>query len=524
MDYLKDLDYNKLSGSKSTSSALPWMEDGAKASDVLEIEKYLENKLKQAKIHVDGQQKEQVAIMKSPRTTQPETSSATDAAETYRPPKHEPHITKFQQDTVQKHQADIRGNPPRITPEMKEHSPEDDLYDDLPTQPRLTTPPVPAPAYKSILKQKVREASPAEPLEEQDRRMKLNDEASRLASVSQRKESKSGAVPGIASMMDIDDEDAFLYGDLDMPQPEAAAGQQHNDKGKRSEDESHADPVFTGGYTGEDPGWEVASAKAWPEPVSEDKHEQSEQPKKEEEAPVDPTIQNILKSIGFNFELSKLMQKKAHDERQKSEDVESYGIRQGSSFLSGGLKSSDIKSALNADEVTADAKKGKESRKASVDVKESYEERARRYREEEMKMYQTNPENELNQAEEHWENNEEISQPSNGSYYDQSQSYGMESHVDYESSHMDQYGDGGYEQHYSEYGEQGHYHQDGLSDTIRQSNLTVIQTVECDHEPQQDLDEQQRFSALEQLQDVYHEDERLRELENYKRGRGIPRD
>ena len=59
-------------------------------------------------------------------------------------------------------------------------------------------------------------------------------------------------------------------------------------------------------------------------------------------------------------------------------------------------------------------------------------------------------------------------------------------------------------------------------------NLAIIalllpihhQTVECDHEPQQDLDEQQRFSALEQLQDVYHEDERLRELENYKRGRG----
>ena len=91
----------------------------------------------------------------------------------------------------------------------------------------------------------------------------------------------------------------------------------------------------------------------------------------------DPTIKNILKSIGFNFELSKLMQQRAEDERIKGEKKEDspdrYGVAHGSSFMEGGLKNMDIGGVF-------DEKMGKPAVPNLDNM--SYEEKARLYREE----------------------------------------------------------------------------------------------------------------------------------------------
>ncbi|XP_074662939.1 uncharacterized protein LOC141915344 [Tubulanus polymorphus] len=70
---------------------------------------------------------------------------------------------------------------------------------------------------------------------------------------------------------------------------------------------------------------------------------------KQEEKPHDPTIENILKSIGFNFDLSKKIQDMKNKERIKKEKKETpptYGINQMASFLTGGLSKTEIDSAF----------------------------------------------------------------------------------------------------------------------------------------------------------------------------------
>ena len=61
----------------------------------------------------------------------------------------------------------------------------------------------------------------------------------------------------------------------------------------------------------------------------------------------DPTIENILKSIGFDFEMSKRMQEKAKKvEPKPKEEPELTGINQTASFLGGGILDGNIKDAL----------------------------------------------------------------------------------------------------------------------------------------------------------------------------------
>ncbi|KAK3093113.1 hypothetical protein FSP39_011209 [Pinctada imbricata] len=61
----------------------------------------------------------------------------------------------------------------------------------------------------------------------------------------------------------------------------------------------------------------------------------------------DPTIENILKSIGFDFEMSKRMQEKAKTvETKLKEEPELVGINQTASFLEGGLIDGNLKDSL----------------------------------------------------------------------------------------------------------------------------------------------------------------------------------
>ncbi|XP_060082972.1 zinc finger protein 318-like isoform X2 [Ylistrum balloti] len=62
----------------------------------------------------------------------------------------------------------------------------------------------------------------------------------------------------------------------------------------------------------------------------------------------DPTIENILKSIGFDFEMSRRMQEKASNStpiQKPKKEEEQFGINQTASFLEGGI-SDDIKAKL----------------------------------------------------------------------------------------------------------------------------------------------------------------------------------
>ena len=124
----------------------------------------------------------------------------------------------------------------------------------------------------------------------------------------------------------------------------------------------------------------------------------------EEKKNVDPTLENILKSIGFNFELSKLMQEKAQKERekqQKKQELE-YTVRKGASFMDGGLKNVDLKSVFDdkdtfeedvrrreAEEALSryaeEAKRG--IKRGVIGTAETYEQMAKKYREEQAKAY-----------------------------------------------------------------------------------------------------------------------------------------
>ena len=119
----------------------------------------------------------------------------------------------------------------------------------------------------------------------------------------------------------------------------------------------------------------------------------------------DPTLQNILKSIGFNFELSKLMQEKAQKERekqQKRQELE-YTVKKGDSFMDGGLKGVNFKSVFdekhNFEEdvrrreakeaelrCLKEAKRG--TKRSIIGTAETYEQMAKKYREEQARAFE----------------------------------------------------------------------------------------------------------------------------------------
>ena len=116
---------------------------------------------------------------------------------------------------------------------------------------------------------------------------------------------------------------------------------------------------------------------------------QKPEPKKEE--PHDPTIENILKAIGFNFELSKLMQEKAKKERDKQEKKDtlgSYSINQTSSFLGSGLKNIDLGSVFNEKEAAMEEPPVRVEKAELAKAELSYAELGRKYREEQVRAYQ----------------------------------------------------------------------------------------------------------------------------------------
>ncbi len=113
---------------------------------------------------------------------------------------------------------------------------------------------------------------------------------------------------------------------------------------------------------------------------------------------VDPTLQNILKSIGFNFKLSELMQQRAQKEREeqlKKQELE-YLVNKGGSFMKGGLSNINLSAAFSDAEIHAELRREEreqdEARKTSkrnlIDTAETYEQKAKRYLEEQARAYQ----------------------------------------------------------------------------------------------------------------------------------------
>ena len=132
--------------------------------------------------------------------------------------------------------------------------------------------------------------------------------------------------------------------------------------------------------------------------VIEHQSEVSEPP--EEKKNVDPTLQNILKSIGFNFELSKLMQEKAQKEREKRQKNElEYTVKKGGSFMNGGLKNMDLKSVFDVKHNFEEEARRREAKLRCLDEEkrgakrsiiatpETYEQMAKKYIEEQARAY-----------------------------------------------------------------------------------------------------------------------------------------
>ncbi len=106
---------------------------------------------------------------------------------------------------------------------------------------------------------------------------------------------------------------------------------------------------------------------------------------------VDPTIQNILKSIGFDFEMSQLMQQRAQAERAKQlkkQELENT-IRKGDSFRHRGLIVSDLNAVFGnkGSFSSADVEETGGMKRKTMVTAESYEERAKRYREEQARTF-----------------------------------------------------------------------------------------------------------------------------------------
>ncbi|XP_061167641.1 zinc finger protein 318-like [Saccostrea echinata] len=195
--------------------------------------------------------------------------------------------------------------------------------------------------------------------------------------------------PSLGHSMDIEDEERFLYGEpekKEIPppssqpppwsqpfvgdhfQPQTGGRQQNNTFPILSQRQSHSPPPA---YIPEEP---LESERQYdssdllsiftkrPQPrVMEETRPPPAQPQPTQPPPMqqptsfaesvsqevkqqkyDPTIENILKSIGFDFEMSKRMQEKAGSEPKKEELPQQYGINQTASFLGGGLSTEEI--------------------------------------------------------------------------------------------------------------------------------------------------------------------------------------
>jgi hypothetical protein len=197
-------------------------------------------------------------------------------------------------------------------------------------------------------------------------------------------------IPGIGIYNEeIEDEEAFLYGSGDTGRkshepisktPQLPVKQQpssqyqsfdygHGSKGATTAvsvamsgniDEVYPPPFQRGTNYQPDvlqssdpaPKLSLAPEEIYPEHDEAAMDSTAEETPKEEKA-YDPTIENILKSIGFNFDLSKKIQDMKKKEREKvtksskkKPESGQFGINQTASFLSGGLSEIDIGSAF----------------------------------------------------------------------------------------------------------------------------------------------------------------------------------
>lgn len=182
------------------------------------------------------------------------------------------------------------------------------------------------------------------------------------------------SLPGMSSYMDIEDEERFLYGEDE--EKNRKEGSKRDSSEYRKENIAHQTSTYSGGY----PPSDVRYPPQYGQSTDYQERAQTQQQKKEADllsmfasqrgssnltpttpyppAPqsgssptdkktkYDPTIENILKSIGFDFEMSKRMQEKAHPTPPKpKEDYHQYGIDQASSFL-GGEFTDDMKKEI----------------------------------------------------------------------------------------------------------------------------------------------------------------------------------
>ena len=206
----------------------------------------------------------------------------------------------------------------------------------------------------------------------------------------QKSQKSFSSLPGMSSYMDIEDEERFLYGDDGEEKSKMdSKGYYEGNKRNLSEFTQYKNidrPSLTGSYSGayradernpaqlqQQPHYPPYSDHQVPQtsqqprsdsksdllsmftgqrgptnPLASDPFSSQSQQKAsptEKKAKYDPTIENILKSIGFDFEMSKRMQEKANPTPFKPKEEMQYGIDQSSSFL-GGEISDDIKKEI----------------------------------------------------------------------------------------------------------------------------------------------------------------------------------
>lgn len=181
------------------------------------------------------------------------------------------------------------------------------------------------------------------------------------------------SLPGMSSYMDIEDEERFLYGE-DEDKSRKESNKTRDMSEYRNEDRPQTTNTYPGGYPASDGRYPPKYGQSYD-------HQERAQPARKEsdlfsmfasqrgsinptqttpypptvpsstsptdkKAKYDPTIENILKSIGFDFEMSKRMQEKAHPAPPKPKDeFQQYGIDQSSSFLGGEL-TDDLKKEI----------------------------------------------------------------------------------------------------------------------------------------------------------------------------------
>lgn len=208
-------------------------------------------------------------------------------------------------------------------------------------------------------------------------------------------------LPGIGSLDEIEDEDEFLYGGVgdkpatrepiishEIPSKPQCETFDYGHKAKQPEIKSFPSSLVPD-YDEDAAHDEHPARRAYPSAASTQRPASPPSKTEKKKEPYDPTIENILKAIGFNFELSKLMQEKAKKEREKQEkkdDLGSYGINQTSSFLGSGLKNIDLGSVF--DQKGAGREEPVAEKKEPAKAELSYQELGRKYREEQMRAYE----------------------------------------------------------------------------------------------------------------------------------------